>query len=88
MDTKKTTRKRRLIIPVLIIVLLIVLVILITVAVSFALFRFCRKRNEDKFGPVCTKETEISLNLLTNEMKKTQPQQSAADNYPEKCVTP
>lgn len=88
MDARKTTRKRRLLIRVLIIALLIVLAILITAAISFALFRFCRKRDNDKFGPGCTKETETSLNLLSNEMKKIHSQQPAVDNYPEKCVTP
>lgn len=90
LNTKEKTRKlRRWMRPIIVIIIAVTaLLIIITVVVTCAVYRFCRKKSKDPYGPVATKEPEISLDTLKNKINKKRSQQSTADNYPEECATP
>jgi flagellar basal body-associated protein FliL len=88
---KEKSRKSRWIRPIIVIVIaaiILLIIIIMTVVISCAVYRYCRKKSKDQYGPVATKENEISLNTLKNKITNKQTQQPTADSYPEECATP
>lgn len=88
LDTKLKARKRRIIIPILIITTLSILLILVTIGISYAVYRCCLKKDEDRYGPVAVNETEFALNSIEKKLGKKQTQNTSPNDYPEECATP
>lgn len=89
LDTKKTTRKPRTIVIIIIsIVFVAILLLLIAVIISCAVYQYRKRKDMDKYGPVSTKEPDISLDTLKNKINKKPSQQFTTDSYPEQSATP
>ena len=88
LDTKLKARKRRFLIPILVITTLSIFLILLTIGISYAVYRCCVKKDEDRYGPVAVNETEFALNSIEKKMGKNQPQNMSPSDYPEECATP